>query len=198
MTVRAKIPEWLEPATWCLGLTALLYCGLFYARAEYAQLKGAWELQKPGTFQQRTPRHGDLIGRIEIPSLDLSGIVFEGSDDATLARGVGHVVNSVLPGEQGNLVLAAHRDSFFRPLEQLKTGSRIVVSSRLRTATYRVNTIRIVDPTSVYVMRSSRVPIVTLITCYPFTYIGNAPKRYVVQGTLESSAPAGIAALAQR
>ncbi|MGE5235984.1 MAG: class D sortase [Acidobacteriota bacterium] len=134
------------------------------------------------------PVHRRLVGRILIPRLHLSAIVLEGVDDGTLLVAVGHVPGTALPGQKGNAALAAHRDSFFRPLAHVRPGDLIVVIRPLGTSDYRVVGTRVVSPDDLDVIRPTPEPTLTLLTCYPFAYIGPAPERFVVHAVLTHAA----------
>jgi sortase A len=179
-----------------VGLLLVLFSGLallqpvlvqeFYtaAREAYsdsslprlASLAGAPETLKgvaaPGT--------GEPIGIIEIPRLKLSSVVIEGDEAVALLVGVGHLADTPLPWTDGNSVFAAHRDTFFRPLEHIRRDDIIRFSTRDDEFEYVVTGTKIVAPDAVEVMAPTRSARLTLITCYPFTYIGMAPKRFIV------------------
>lgn len=127
------------------------------------------------------PAPGRPIGVIEIPRLGLSSVVIEGDESASLLLGVGHLSDTPLPWRGGNSVLAAHRDTFFRGLGGIRPKDVI----RFRTADaefdYRVQETRVVQPSDVAVLAPTTSAVLTLITCYPFTYIGPAPKRFIVR-----------------
>lgn len=123
---------------------------------------------------------GDLIARITIPRLNVSEAVIEGDDTDILRHAVGHIPGTALPGQLGNIGLAGHRDSFFRKLGQLRTGDTLILESIRGTFTYHVANHVIVRPTDTSVLNPTNQPALTLVTCYPFRYIGSAPKRYVV------------------
>jgi sortase A len=122
-----------------------------------------------------------LIGRIEIPRLLLSAVVVEGTDKTTLRRAVGHIPGTALPGQPGNVGLAGHRDTFFRPLKDLKIKDEVQVSTLYGDFKYEVESIRVVEPDNVGVLASSEENVLTLVTCYPFYYVGPAPKRFIVR-----------------
>ncbi len=124
--------------------------------------------------------NGEVVGLLEIPRLHLSTIVKEGDDDATLLEAIGHVPGTALPGSDGNVALAGHRDTFFRALGSLRQGDLITFETLGGTFHYHVQSHSIVQPSDVAVLRSSGKPALTLITCYPFHYIGAAPERFVV------------------
>ena len=122
-----------------------------------------------------------LIGRLEIPRLLLSAVVAEGIDKTTLRRGVGHIPGTALPGHPGNVGLAGHRDTFFRPLKDLKINDEVEFSTLAGNFKYEVESVRVVDPDNVGVLAPSGHNVLTLVTCYPFYYVGPAPKRWIVR-----------------
>jgi len=124
---------------------------------------------------------GNPLARLSIPRLDVSVVVAEGTTTKVLRRAVGRVASSVRPGPAENIVLAGHRDTFFRPLEHIRKGDVIFVDSEAGRQTYGVEWTRIVDPGEVGVAAASGYPALTLVTCYPFRYVGNAPQRFVVR-----------------
>jgi len=128
---------------------------------------------------------GTLLGRLEAPSVRLSTNIFEGSDDGTLSRGAGHIENTPFPGQPGNIGIAGHRDTVFRPLRDVKVGDQLAVTTPERTYHYRISQTLIVGPDDVYVLDPTGRPTLTLVTCYPFNFVGHAPKRFIVRATLE-------------
>lgn len=132
-------------------------------------------------------RHGQVIGRIEIPRLHVNVKVVEGADAAALKMGAGHVPSSAEPGEMGNVAIAAHRDKFFRPLRFIKPDDEIVLDTPQGTYRYVVRKTEIVTPKDVRVIhRETADPQLTLVTCYPFFYVGSAPKRFIVHADRQS------------
>ncbi len=125
-------------------------------------------------------RKGDPVGRLEIPRLGMSIVVFHGVDEKTLTLGVGHVPGTPLPGVEGNVALAAHRDTFFRPIKDIEPGDGITFSSEYGRFEYVVDSTEIVGPEETHVMESRGYGELTLITCYPFYFVGAAPERFVV------------------
>ena len=121
-----------------------------------------------------------VIGRISIPRLHLSAIVEEGVDDTTLSRAVGHIPGTALPGEAGNIGIAGHRDTFFRALKDLQPHDKIDLTTHSGRFHFVVDSLRVVDPTDVSVLSSDGGQALTIVTCFPFKYIGNAPRRYIV------------------
>jgi sortase A len=124
-----------------------------------------------------------VLGRIEIPRIGVSAIVREGDDDATLAVAVGHIPGTARPGERGNMALAGHRDSFFRALRNIEIDDVIRVRVLGIGYTYRVDSTEVVAPDSMGVLASTEDSVLTLVTCYPFAYVGNAPSRFIVRAS---------------
>jgi len=120
------------------------------------------------------------MSKIEIPRLGVSEVVVEGVSFRSLRVAAGHVPGTAFPGESGNVAIAGHRDTFFRKLSQIRSRDQITLTTLRGSFNYSVESTRIVEPTAVEVLRPSREPTLTLITCYPFSYIGPAPKRFIV------------------
>jgi sortase A len=125
-----------------------------------------------------------VLGRLEIPTLGVSTIVREGEDARTLQLAVGHIAGTALPGSSGNMGLAGHRDTFFRRLREIDVGDVIRLVAVEGTFTYVVESTQIVDPGDLWVLDPTPEPSLTLVTCYPFTYIGTAPERFIVKARL--------------
>ena len=150
-------------------------------------------LELPERFAPgREPAEAALLGRIDIPRVGVSAVILQGTSERCLEQAAGHVASTALPGGGGNVAIAGHRDSVFRHLEGIRLGDAIKVSTPEATRLYRVDAIRIVDPSDTAVLAPARTPRLTLITCYPFHYIGPAPHRFVVQA--RAAGPAGAAA----
>ncbi|MBZ5606299.1 MAG: class D sortase [Acidobacteriia bacterium] len=122
-----------------------------------------------------------LMARLEIPRLGVSVMVAEGDDEKTLRRAVGHISNTTLPGQPGNVGLAGHRDTFFRPLRNIKQNDVITLTTPGGEYRYRVVSTRIVSPTAVWVLDPGADEVLTLVTCYPFYFVGSAPNRFIVR-----------------
>ena len=127
---------------------------------------------------------GSYLGVIQITSLKLKINLFEGTESNALSKGAGHYIKSVLPGESDNTVIAGHRDTVFASLGKIKIGAPIVITTRDGTFTYRVTKTRIVDKNDRTVIVPTDSATVTLSTCYPFRFIGSAPKRFVVSALM--------------
>lgn len=128
----------------------------------------------------RYPTQGDTVGSLSIPVLNQALPIIQGTGDAELKKGVGHFIQSVLPGEVDNCVLSGHRDSVFSKLGTLKLGDVVITKTSAGTFTYKVKRIRIVGKDDRTVIVPTENAVLTLSTCYPFHYVGNAPKRYIV------------------
>jgi sortase A len=124
---------------------------------------------------------GTLLGRIEIPRLGISSLVMEGVDGTTLRRGVGHIPATAMPRTSGNIGLAGHRDTVFRGLKDIRKGDVITLETLAGTDQYQVDWSRVVDPRDTGVLATSQDPQLTLVTCYPFYYVGSAPERFIVR-----------------
>jgi sortase A len=122
-----------------------------------------------------------LIGRIEIPRLDVSVIVIEGSTEAILRHAAGHIAGTALPGEPGNVGISAHRDTFFRPLRNIRRDDIITVTTLLGVYSYRVVSTVIVPPSDLSVLNPGSSQVLTLVTCYPFYFVGASPDRFIVR-----------------
>jgi sortase A len=124
---------------------------------------------------------GETVGRIEIPRLGVSAIIKSGTDARTLQLAVGHIPGTAFPGDMGNVGLAAHRDTFFRRLRDIQPDDEIRLTTPDGAHTYRVARTDIVEPQDVWVLDPTEHPALTLVTCYPFNYVGSAPQRFIVR-----------------
>jgi sortase A len=189
-----RVTRWLQRVLLTIGFVLLGFCGAAWLHSRTQQAAGNRELdrilsEKPPSSAKISIPEGGLVGRVEIPKLHLSAVVFQGTDDKVLDRGVGHLDGSALPGEAGNVVLAAHRDTFFRSLRNIRQGDDITVTTPSGPRQYEVEATEIVDPTETAVAGPTPQPTLTLITCYPFYFVGHAPKRFIVRArALDDSA----------
>jgi len=126
------------------------------------------------------PAPGSVLGRIEIPRLGVSTVIRAGSDARTLRLAVGHIPGTALPGQSGNIGLAGHRDTFFRRLRDIRADDDIRLVTASGTFTFKVDATTIVQPKDTWVLDPTPTSTLTLVTCYPFTYVGSAPKRFIV------------------
>ncbi len=152
-----------------------------------------WSEKRVKEYQESLAAHfSPAIGILRIPKIDVEVPVLEGTDDLVLNRGVGHVAGTANPGENGNVAIAGHRDGFFRGLKDIAVGDKIELVTLQETETFIIDRITIVDPTDVSVLQPRSHPSLTLITCYPFYFIGSAPQRYIVQATIAGSTAVSI------
>ena len=124
---------------------------------------------------------GTPLGQIEIRKIGLAAIILEGTDARTLRRAVGHIPGTPLPGQQGNVVITGHRDTFFRPLLNIRKDDEIRLTTLSGSYRYLVDSIKVVEPEDTEVLDNSEDAILTLVTCYPFYFVGPAPKRFIVR-----------------
>jgi sortase A len=167
------------------GSAALVWCLTVLAGAALYDYFSMGHLERTPDTSTRTPQAHkskpyDVLGRIEIPRLHLSTVVLEGDDDGALRYGAGHVPSTAFPGETGNVGIAAHRDTFFRPLRHIAAQDRITLTTSEGVYNYVVESTELVSPKDIRVLDPTRDPELTLITCYPFYFIGPAPKRFIV------------------
>ncbi len=169
-----------------VGLAALGYCLAVYLEANRFQADQArrftGELRRHAAAPAPAPlAEGAVLAQIEIPRLGLSVMVVEGANDGDLRRAAGHIPGTALPGQNGNVAIAGHRDTFFRPLLRLYPGDAIVLRTLAGDRRYRVVSLRVVRPADIAVLYPTRQDALTLVTCFPFDYIGAAPARFVVR-----------------
>lgn len=166
------------------GLSLLAYSTIVYLWAAWVrhEVVGAARL----TTGDR-PERGDPIGVLEIPRLRVCEPILEGDGDAELDLGVGHLPDTPMPWEAGNAALAGHRDTVFRPLARIRTGDVIAVTTSAGRYEYTVRETRVVAPDDLSVLQDESHPSLTLITCYPFSFIGPAPQRFVVRAERTAS-----------
>jgi sortase A len=180
------------------GGAALGWCAAMIADGQIAQWVARQQLEKtlsdPDSLAPPylplakpslvTPENGTPLAALSIPRIGLSVVVLQGSDEHTLRQGVGHIESTPLPGEAGNVGIAGHRDSFFRPLRNVQIGDDIMLETPAGNVHYRVSSYRIVSPSEVSVIHPTSDPVLTLVTCYPFYFVGAAPDRFVVRANL--------------
>lgn len=147
-----------------------------------------WSEQRIKAYKSSLNRRLDPLAVLKIPKLRLEAPVLEGTDDLTLNSGVGRIPGTALPGQFGNIGIAGHRDGFFRGLKDIAKGDTIELMTPQRTDVYVVDKIYITQPEDVNVLRAGPRPELTLVTCYPFYYVGSAPQRYIVQASLKQQA----------
>jgi sortase A len=128
------------------------------------------------------------LGVLKIERIGLEVLIREGAGHAVLAQGAGWIPGTALPGHRGNVGVAAHRDTFFRELRNVRVGDEVTLMTPLGVRQFRVDRTQIVEPTEVDVLKHTRRDSVTLVTCFPFDYIGAAPQRFIVHASLASQA----------
>jgi sortase A len=147
-----------------------------------------WSPKRVQAFKDSLAEDADApIALLMIPKIHLDVPVFDGTEDLTLNRGVGRILGTARIGQRGNLGIAGHRDGFFRGLKDLGAGDVVELVLRGQTLAYVVDTIQIVNPKDVRVLRPTTNATLTLVTCYPFYFVGSAPQRYIVSASVEKS-----------
>jgi sortase A len=150
-----------------------------------------------GYFESLALQISSPLAVLRVPKAHIEVPVFEGTDELVLNRGVGRIMGTALPGEAGNVGIAGHRDGFFRGLKDIMIGDAVVLETARDTATYVVDRMTIVTPTDVSVLAPTATPTVTLVTCYPFYFIGSAPRRYILRCSLRERYPNRAVAVQQ-
>jgi sortase A len=143
-----------------------------------------WSIQRTKSYQADLGKPVESLAVLRIPALHLEVAVLEGTDQVTLNRGVGRIAGTSLPGQGGNIGIAGHRDGFFRRLKNIRTGDAIELVTMSGTDVFVVDWLRITSPTDVSVLRPRAKHSLTLVTCYPFYFVGPAPSRYIVEASL--------------
>ena len=184
---RGQSLRWGSSVLVIFGLTALIWDAGSLVRIHLYQEQSAAALDHESllrpvkTMLDSVPKAGTLLGSISIPRLRVSSVIVEGTDDYILTLSVGHIPGTAVPGREGNVALAGHRDTFFRGLRNIRNRDEIVLTTADGTRLYEVESTRIVGPDDVDVLNDVGRPVLTLVTCYPFYYVGSAPKRFIVQ-----------------
>jgi sortase A len=191
--------RWLERTLLAIGLGLGIWCGAVLLDAHFVANMPIPDPPKVAAASVPTaaavlppPGKGSWVAKLDAPSVRLSATVLEGSDDATLARGAGHIEETAFPGQAGNIGIAGHRDTTFRAVRDLHTGDPLELITSDRIYRYLITKTFIVEPEDVYVLDPADRPMLTLVTCYPFTFIGHAPHRYIIQAVLVDQAARGV------
>ncbi len=191
---RRRLGLWLERVLLAAGIIGL---GIWAGSKVIPPLWQAWENrqfdlakqnrpQAPKSARPAPPKNGELLGRLSIPRLEISSMVREGDDETTLSVALGHIPSTALPGQAagpgqaGNVGVAGHRDTLFRALRKIRKDDLIRFETLSGTHVYAVDSTRIVKPDDVAVLKPQAMPTLTLVTCYPFYYVGAAPDRFIV------------------
>jgi sortase A len=201
---------WLERVAWTCGLVALSVWAAAgvsgkvgarrdlerFAARQAAPLAAAqpnqrdWSVERVRAWQESLNRDGPApLAVLRIPRIGLEVAVLEGTDDWTLNRAVGHIEDTPAPGTGGNTGIAGHRDGFFRGLKDVRSGDDLEIETHAVVDRYRVERTWIVSPEDVYVLDPTSSPAVTLVTCYPFYFIGSAPQRFIVRAVRTATTP---------
>ena len=199
--------RWSRNLFFIIGILALGYVGFVLVDAKLYQAYQNWRFQQDleglkssvnsgesGTSPnlaeagrandkslRMRSREGFPLGRIEIGAIGLQVMILEGIEEETLQRAVGHIPGTSLPGQEGNVAIAGHRDTFFRPLRNIQPDDEITLTTLNGTYRYRVASTKIVEPEDIGVLDDSDDAILTLVTCYPFNFVGSAPQRFIVR-----------------
>ena len=186
---------WLARLLILVGVVALAWAGyaVFATRSAQREYRAALEVKRAATPAAMPPAApskpalpetmplGEPIGTLTVPRLGLSAVVAEGDDKPVLDDAAGHLPDTALPWNDGNAAVAAHRDGLFRPLKGIKVGDIMRFDTLYGDFEYRVTETYIVEPDDIWVLNPTLEPTLTLISCYPFNFIGNAPKRFIVK-----------------
>ena len=147
-----------------------------------------WSPQRIADYRALGQYFDFPLAVLRISRIGIEAPILEGTDDSVLNRGLGHISGTALPGQEGTVGIAGHRDSFFRALKDIAVGDMIQVEGNDHTYQYHVTELLVVDPANLAVLQPRANPSLTLVTCYPFYFVGSAPKRYIVQASLDSAA----------
>lgn len=185
--------RWAERLLWVSGVALLAGWALVIADARISQhaalraLEHSTSRAAPIASAASIPA-GTPLALLNIPRVHLTAVVLHGSDARTLRRGPGHLENSAVPGAGGNVVIAGHRDSFFRPLKDVAIGDDVFLQTPTGSVRYRVTALGVVTPSDLTPLQPTGDAVLTLITCYPFWLLGDAPDRFIVRAERVSSA----------
>jgi len=195
MRRRQQSLVWCQYAFLALGLLALGYCAKSLTQSWLYQRWARQQMEKQMLHgatalglaaEQQKASSGGLaemspIGRLEIPRVHISAMIAEGTSPRVLSRAVGHAIGTALPGQPGNVTLAAHRDTFFRHLSDMRWGDIIELKEQGREYSYQVRFTTVVGPNDTWVLEPTAGETLTLLSCYPFHFVGPAPDRFVIR-----------------
>jgi sortase A len=187
-TRNQRFLRWTRCILLIAGIFALLYVAITLIGARLYQINALSILDKQILVENQQKaeqpvlaiKEGDVLGNIEIPRIGVSVAVLQGTTSRTLRLGVGHIMGTPLPGEPGNIGIAGHRDTYFRALKNIRKDDEIHLQTAAGITKYEVDSIQITSPSDVGVLAPTAESSLTLVTCYPFYYIGAAPKRFIV------------------
>jgi sortase A len=180
--------RWTQRVLLAVGCIAVIYTAFTYLYAQVYQQAAGDALDKQirindqfhGSRPRTVAKEGDVLGRIQIPRLGIAVAILEGTTSHTLRLGAGHIEGTPFPGEPGNSGIAGHRDTYFRRLKQIRSGDEIRLQTSDGIIYYQVDWVQIVAPRDTDILSSSVRTEITLVTCYPFHFIGSAPERFAV------------------
>jgi sortase A len=191
---RNQILRWSRNVLLFVGFLALGYCAFVLLDTtlyqSYQNLRFEEQLgnsrstsasARSAAAQPLVPMPDGALGRIEIPRIGLNAMIMEGTGGRTLRRAVGHIPGTALLGKHGNAGIAGHRDTFFRPLRNVQHDDEITLTTLGGTYHYLVDSFQVVAPEDIQVLDDSGDTLLTLVTCYPFYFVGPAPKRFIVR-----------------
>jgi sortase A len=189
LTLANSIIRWSRNALLMIGLLMLSYVGYALLDARLYQDEQSRrfeeELKETKLPRAKSPgvavSEGSTLGRIEINSVGLTSMILEGTEEETLRRAVGHIRSTPLPGQGGNVALAGHRDTYFRGLRDIRINDEITLTTLSGSYRYRVDATKVVKPEETEVLKDNGAETLTLVTCYPFNFVGAAPKRFIVR-----------------
>jgi sortase A len=182
--------RWAQRLFVLTGALAITYVALILLHGKIYQYDANSILDKKidakeqhgAAISPATAKEGDVLGRIQIPRLGMEVAILEGTTSQTLRLGVGHIKGTALPGEPGNIGIAGHRDTYFRDLRDIRNGDEIQIQTTTGQVSYEVDSMQIVAPGDTGMLASTTRSTITLVTCYPFHFIGAAPGRFIVHG----------------
>jgi sortase A len=186
---RPRLLRWTQRLLFITGILLLGYVGFTLLEARLYQVSANRSLENEIQAEKERPqsqpkppvRKGDILGRMDIPRLGISVAVLQGTSSRILRLGIGHIAGTPLPGETGNIGIAGHRDTFFRGLKDIRKNDEIQLQTASGLSHYQVDWMKVVANDDQDVLAPSTESALTLVTCYPFYFVGPAPKRFVVR-----------------
>lgn len=186
---KPRLLRWIQGLLFITGLLLLGYVGFTLLEARLYQVSAKRSLENEIQAEKERPqsqpkppvRKGDVLGRMDIPRLGMSVAVLQGTSSRILRLGIGHIAGTPLPGETGNIGIAGHRDTFFRGLKDIRKNDEIQLQTTSGLSRYQVDWMKVVASDDQNVLAPSTESALTLVTCYPFYFVGPAPKRFVVR-----------------
>ena len=184
-----RLLRWIQRLLFITGILLLGYVGFTLLETRLYQVSAKRSLENEIRAEKERPqaqskspvRKGDVLGRMDIPRLGMSVAVLQGTSSRVLRLGIGHIAGTPLPGEDGNIGIAGHRDTFFRGLKDIRKNDEIQLQTASGLSRYAVDWAKVVANDDQSVLAPSKESALTLVTCYPFYFVGPAPKRFVVR-----------------